>query len=277
MIGDNIAEARQDAGLSQAELSERLREVGLNWSQGTLSKVESGSRPVRLSEAPIVASVLGTSLQQLLEPADYLDRRGTPLDQDVVNEKNRLELVERGLREKIMRSAANHLFVELRSGADGPYLVHGCSPHSLIDFTVDAYTTAAGHYETAALARSLGLQAEVNEIERTAKADVSAWLDDVEQVPRGMIDDYDVDDNPAYVEIWAGTRMTAKWGDIDSLIEIEDEAAHNRLVELLTRYLLDRAVQFIPPFGHDPRAIDGLRTWPPSEWAEMGIETPHAT
>lgn len=65
-IGARIVELREQRGLSQGELSSRLRSAGLNWSQGTLSRVELGQRPVRLSECPPLTLALRTDLAVLL-------------------------------------------------------------------------------------------------------------------------------------------------------------------------------------------------------------------
>lgn len=65
-IGRRIQQLREKRGLSQADLARRLREAGVNWSQGTLSKVEAGERPVRLVETPAVARVLRTKVYELV-------------------------------------------------------------------------------------------------------------------------------------------------------------------------------------------------------------------
>lgn len=65
-IGRRIQQLREARGFSQADLAQRLREAGVNWSQGTLSKVESGERPVRLVETPTVARVLRTKIYDLV-------------------------------------------------------------------------------------------------------------------------------------------------------------------------------------------------------------------
>ncbi|WQB75719.1 helix-turn-helix transcriptional regulator [Prescottella equi] len=65
-IGKLVVELREARGLNQGQLSDQLRQNGLNWSQGTLSKVEAGARPVRLTEAPILALTLRTSVASLV-------------------------------------------------------------------------------------------------------------------------------------------------------------------------------------------------------------------
>lgn len=64
--------------------------LGHKWLQNTLTRVESGDRPLRLAEAEVLASILGVSVSYLLgsdEPSDasalrelrvlreYVDRR----------------------------------------------------------------------------------------------------------------------------------------------------------------------------------------------------------
>ncbi|MEN4420637.1 helix-turn-helix domain-containing protein [Mycobacteroides chelonae] len=64
-VGRRVEALRIDAGLSQGELSDRLRQAGLNWSQGTVSRVETGDRPVRFVEALTLAGVLRVDLVNL--------------------------------------------------------------------------------------------------------------------------------------------------------------------------------------------------------------------
>lgn len=67
LVGAVIQNRRLELGISQGELAHRLRESGVNWSQGTLSRVELGERPVRLVEAAIVAEVLKIDIMRLLQ------------------------------------------------------------------------------------------------------------------------------------------------------------------------------------------------------------------
>lgn len=70
-IGRRIRALRTDAGWSQPALIEALRDAGLNWGQSTLSKVEAGERPLRLSEARKLATALGIrDVSSLFPPAD---------------------------------------------------------------------------------------------------------------------------------------------------------------------------------------------------------------
>src|SRR5664279_107210 len=64
-IGARVRAVRTQRGLSQGDMADLLRRQGIPWSQGTLSKVETGDRPIRLSEAPLVAHALGLELEEL--------------------------------------------------------------------------------------------------------------------------------------------------------------------------------------------------------------------
>lgn len=65
-IANNVKRLRDQAGLKQAELVDRLRVNGLeDWHPTTLSRTESGERPVRLSEAVVLAHVLGVTAEEL--------------------------------------------------------------------------------------------------------------------------------------------------------------------------------------------------------------------
>ncbi|MFC0247700.1 helix-turn-helix domain-containing protein [Citricoccus parietis] len=67
-IGSAILAGRQMAGILQEELSERLAEMGLNWSRVTISKVERGERSVRATELPAVAAALNMTVDDLFVP-----------------------------------------------------------------------------------------------------------------------------------------------------------------------------------------------------------------
>lgn len=66
LVGTAIQDRRVRYGYTQGEFAQELRKRGVKWSQGTLSRVELGERPVRLVEATVVAEVLGVELPVLL-------------------------------------------------------------------------------------------------------------------------------------------------------------------------------------------------------------------
>lgn len=62
--GERLKFLRELAGLSQAEFAKVVRDRGPKWSQGTVWTVEAGERPLRLSEAILIAEFLGLSLDE---------------------------------------------------------------------------------------------------------------------------------------------------------------------------------------------------------------------
>lgn len=66
-FAQNMTRLREAAGLSQAEMVQKLREKGWkNVHPTTISRIEKGERPVRLSEAARIAQVLGQDLQLMM-------------------------------------------------------------------------------------------------------------------------------------------------------------------------------------------------------------------
>lgn len=55
----SLAVAREAAGMSQKRLAEAMREAGIGWSQGVVSKVESGRRELKDDEAAALAKLIG--------------------------------------------------------------------------------------------------------------------------------------------------------------------------------------------------------------------------
>lgn len=74
-FGSRVRDLRSQWGWTQAELLIRLAAEGHEVSQSTLSKIESGRRELRLTEAVHYASALHTTL-------DYLAGRGEPTSGD---------------------------------------------------------------------------------------------------------------------------------------------------------------------------------------------------
>jgi transcriptional regulator with XRE-family HTH domain len=67
----NMTRLREAAGISQAEMVQKLRECGwTNVHPTTISRIEKRERPVRLNEATRIASVLGQNLSRMLAPPD---------------------------------------------------------------------------------------------------------------------------------------------------------------------------------------------------------------
>lgn len=80
-FAQNLRRFRERAGLRQAELVDKLRAAGLkDWHPTTLSRTETGERPVRLSEAAIIAEVLGFDLAEMMRGASVVDRAADELN-----------------------------------------------------------------------------------------------------------------------------------------------------------------------------------------------------
>lgn len=58
-LGNVLKSQREELLLSQTELADKMRAAGFKWSQATVWSVESGERPLRLSEAIAVAACCG--------------------------------------------------------------------------------------------------------------------------------------------------------------------------------------------------------------------------
>src|SRR4051812_21058121 len=76
-LAENVRKLREKAGMSQTALAEQMRERGHNWHQQTVGRVESGTQPVRYSEAVALGAILRASLNQFTwsppeVTADYL-------------------------------------------------------------------------------------------------------------------------------------------------------------------------------------------------------------
>ncbi|MDW5612088.1 helix-turn-helix transcriptional regulator [Mycolicibacterium sp. D5.8-2] len=133
VVGKRIESLRARAGLSQEELSKRLRDAGLNWSQGTLSRVETGSRPMRFVEALVVANALGVEVAELTPfggGLTYIYRRQLDLLDErqwaVYRAKNELHSAE--VTVQLLRFA-----VELSRGSRTDYVLH-IRPHQFVGY-----------------------------------------------------------------------------------------------------------------------------------------------
>ncbi len=54
--------------MTQAELAARVSEAGLPFHQQTIQRIESGTRPIRLNEAGVIALALGARLVDMSRP-----------------------------------------------------------------------------------------------------------------------------------------------------------------------------------------------------------------
>lgn len=69
VIGRWITEGREETGMTQADLGERLGELlGKPWSRQAVSAAEKGRRAFTAAELVALAVALGCSVEDLLEP-----------------------------------------------------------------------------------------------------------------------------------------------------------------------------------------------------------------
>lgn len=73
-FGEGVSEARALRGLSQKGLAAALTSRGFKVDASAVSRIEGGTRAVRLSEALIIANVLGVDLAVLLDGTDLSPR-----------------------------------------------------------------------------------------------------------------------------------------------------------------------------------------------------------
>lgn len=71
-VGENLKRYRDNSGLTQTELAERLSELGFAFQQPTILKVEHGKRGLRMDEALAVAEILHIEVSLLWGQGDEL-------------------------------------------------------------------------------------------------------------------------------------------------------------------------------------------------------------
>ena len=72
-FGEAVLDGRHRQGLSQKAMADLLTERGLAVDASAISRIEKGTRAIRLSEAAIIADVLGFSLADLERTRDPRD------------------------------------------------------------------------------------------------------------------------------------------------------------------------------------------------------------
>lgn len=66
-----MIELRTENGWSQNEFARRLQEAGLNWKQPTVARVEEGSRPLRFTEALIIANFFNRTIDSMARAKQF--------------------------------------------------------------------------------------------------------------------------------------------------------------------------------------------------------------
>lgn len=68
-FGQRVKAAREDRDINQAQFQERLAAYGVRFDKSAVTRIESGEREPRLTEALAIADILGISLTGLITPA----------------------------------------------------------------------------------------------------------------------------------------------------------------------------------------------------------------
>jgi transcriptional regulator with XRE-family HTH domain len=83
---------RQARGWSQQDVAEKLRAYGHDWSQATVTRLESASRPIRLNELSDLAALYGVEITQFLETEVPEDQEALAREiENLVKERVRLQ------------------------------------------------------------------------------------------------------------------------------------------------------------------------------------------
>ncbi len=70
LVARQVRLLRQGRGWSQQEVAEKMRAYGYQWSQATVTRLESASRPIRLNELADLAILFSVPVTQFLESRD---------------------------------------------------------------------------------------------------------------------------------------------------------------------------------------------------------------
>ncbi|GLJ79743.1 helix-turn-helix domain-containing protein [Microbacterium imperiale] len=71
--GERLRALREQKGMTQAELVDRLKAAGVGYmNASTLSRIEAGTRPVRLVEAQFIGHIFAVSLESMMSELEAL-------------------------------------------------------------------------------------------------------------------------------------------------------------------------------------------------------------
>ena len=73
LLARNVRALREQRGLSQTQLAQRMNEHGLRWLQNTIQRVEHQQRRVDIAEAHALARALGVTVDTLLADSHAAD------------------------------------------------------------------------------------------------------------------------------------------------------------------------------------------------------------
>ena len=67
IVGHQVRLLRQGRGWSQQEVAEKMRAYGYKWSQATVTRLESATRPIRVNELADLAMLFDVPVTQFLD------------------------------------------------------------------------------------------------------------------------------------------------------------------------------------------------------------------
>jgi transcriptional regulator with XRE-family HTH domain len=70
LVGRHVRALRQEHGWSQQDVAARMRAYGYRWSQATVTRLETASRPIRVNELADLAMLFGVPKWEFLEPQE---------------------------------------------------------------------------------------------------------------------------------------------------------------------------------------------------------------
>jgi transcriptional regulator with XRE-family HTH domain len=104
LVGRQVRLLRQGRGWSQQEVAEKMQAYGYQWSQATVTRLESASRPIRVNELADLARLFG------VPPTQFLDSRAGDFAWDDLDALEReieeLTAERREIREHLDRQEA---------------------------------------------------------------------------------------------------------------------------------------------------------------------------
>jgi transcriptional regulator with XRE-family HTH domain len=102
LVARQLRLLRQGRGWSQQEVAEKMRAYGYRWSQATVTRLESASRPIRLNELADLAILYGVPTAQFLQSdVPDFDDLGA-LEREITNLTSQRD----GLRERLAAADA---------------------------------------------------------------------------------------------------------------------------------------------------------------------------
>ncbi len=99
LVGREVRTLRQGRGWSQQEIADKMRAYGYEWSQATVTRLESATRPIRVNELADLAMLFGVPVVQFLDPRVQVSAWD---DLDALErEIERLAATQRRIREQL--------------------------------------------------------------------------------------------------------------------------------------------------------------------------------